>query len=357
MTESQWYKSKNGDDLLSLVNDRLSERKWTLLACGVARRVLDLLPVEPHRKAVEHAERHAGEQTHFSVIENLAADLSRVEELTRAHQRTVVIACDPDAAELQFQETEGRRTNPAVPLFEAASNNAAESIEMAVTAVRLAHEAVRPLFAETGAVRLHHVRQSAIAAQVCAADAAIRAALALELKARGDETADRGQTRKPGLLLSEASDAAARLEDQAGYKIDRLNDQKLRGDMVALAHLVREQVGNPFRPYRFESSWRTETVLALAQAIEAERAFDRMPILTDALMDADCDEEAILRHCRGTEKHTKEPPHHAVGCWVLDLILGREPELFSTQPLDSRKRPMGRSQRLGPFTPPLEEMM
>ena len=58
MTESEWRKSKNGDALLAVVADRLTPRKWALLACAVARRVLHLLPEQPFHEAVDFAERH-----------------------------------------------------------------------------------------------------------------------------------------------------------------------------------------------------------------------------------------------------------------------------------------------------------
>ena len=73
--------------------------------------------------------------------------------------------------------------------------------------------------------------------------------------------------------------------------------------------------GNPFRPVAFDPAWRTETVVALATAIYAERAFDRMPILADALEEAGCDHVDILTHCRG-------PGPHVCGCWVVDAVLG-----------------------------------
>src|SRR5207237_4363510 len=103
-------------------------------------------------------------------------------------------------------------------------------------------------------------------------------------------------------------------------------EAEMRRDRVArkqLARLLREIVGNPFKEPRFEESWRTSTVIELARGIFDDRAFDRLPILADALLDADCDEEAILRHCRGTELGVKEQPQHARGCWVVELILGR----------------------------------
>ena len=82
------------------------------------------------------------------------------------------------------------------------------------------------------------------------------------------------------------------------------------------APILRCIFGNPFRPATLDPNWRTSTVLALAQGIYDDRAFDRLPILADALQDAGCDNEEMLAHCRG------EGPH-ARGCWVVDLVLGK----------------------------------
>jgi hypothetical protein len=81
--------------------------------------------------------------------------------------------------------------------------------------------------------------------------------------------------------------------------------------------LLRDIFGNPFRAVAVKSSWRSSTVVSLAQAIYEEPAFDRLPILADALEDAGCDHADILEHCRG-------PGPHVRGCWVVDLILGKE---------------------------------
>ncbi len=75
--------------------------------------------------------------------------------------------------------------------------------------------------------------------------------------------------------------------------------------------------GNPFRPITLDPRWQTETVVALATGIYAERAFDRMPILADALEEAGCDHADILSHCRGDGPHVR-------GCWVVDLVLGKQ---------------------------------
>lgn len=66
----------------------------------------------------------------------------------------------------------------------------------------------------------------------------------------------------------------------------------------------------------FSRKWRTSTTIALAAAIYTDRAFDRLPILADALQEAGCEDAAILDHCRG-------PGPHVRGCWVVDLVLGK----------------------------------
>ncbi|MCI0705613.1 MAG: hypothetical protein L0241_31520 [Planctomycetia bacterium] len=85
-----------------------------------------------------------------------------------------------------------------------------------------------------------------------------------------------------------------------------------------LPQLLRESVGNPFRPVTFTPSWRTDTVLTLAKQMYESREFGAMPILADALQDAGCDNEDILNHCRDTNAT------HIRGCWVVDLVLGKE---------------------------------
>jgi hypothetical protein len=79
----------------------------------------------------------------------------------------------------------------------------------------------------------------------------------------------------------------------------------------------RDVAGNPFRPVVWQPQWNTETAVALARGIETERAFDRMPILADALEDAGCDSQQVLQHCRNESVHV-------VGCWVVSSVLGRE---------------------------------
>lgn len=71
----------------------------------------------------------------------------------------------------------------------------------------------------------------------------------------------------------------------------------------------------PFSTPSFDPAWKSADVVLLAKSIDADKAFDRMPILADALEEAGCDDERILTHCRG--EHVHEPY-----CWVMELIRG-----------------------------------
>lgn len=84
-----------------------------------------------------------------------------------------------------------------------------------------------------------------------------------------------------------------------------------------LAAVRRDIFGNPFRPVVFSPEWRTATAVSLAEQMYDSRDFGAMPILADALQDAGCDDEDVLNHCRG-------PGPHVRGCWMCDLVLGKE---------------------------------
>jgi hypothetical protein len=83
------------------------------------------------------------------------------------------------------------------------------------------------------------------------------------------------------------------------------------------AALLREIVGNPFRPPAVERAWRTPEVMYLAGQIYEQRAFEWMPELADTLEEAGCKDAAILGHLRS-------PGPHLLGCWALDLLTAKE---------------------------------
>ena len=112
-------------------------------------------------------------------------------------------------------------------------------------------------------------------------------------------------------LAANASAAAERAVRPAGAS-------PVGPESATHARLIREIFGDPVRPVKFSPAWRTSTAVALAAQMYASGDFSAMPILADALQDADCDCETVLKHCRDAAAT------HVRGCWVVDLVLGKE---------------------------------
>jgi hypothetical protein len=88
-------------------------------------------------------------------------------------------------------------------------------------------------------------------------------------------------------------------------------------EQTAQCGLLRDIFGDPFRLAAVDPRWLASDVVAVARAVYDDRAFDRLPILADALQDAGCDDDDVLAHCR-------RPGEHVRGCWVVDRVLGQE---------------------------------
>ncbi|VTT99151.1 Uncharacterized protein OS=Singulisphaera acidiphila (strain ATCC BAA-1392 / DSM 18658 / VKM B-2454 / MOB10) GN=Sinac_1679 PE=4 SV=1 [Gemmataceae bacterium] len=81
-----------------------------------------------------------------------------------------------------------------------------------------------------------------------------------------------------------------------------------------IAWFVRELVRDHAKPIvPFPDAWFTGTVCALAEGIHVEGAFDRLPILGDALQDAGCDDPFVIDHLQMC-------PDHGSSCWVVEMI-------------------------------------
>jgi hypothetical protein len=113
-----------------------------------------------------------------------------------------------------------------------------------------------------------------------------------------------------------AAHAAARASDP---QQDRTWRRALAAERAAQAALLRDLFGNPFRPVAVDLARLGEkgaAVRGLAGVIYGERAFDRLPLLAEALAEAGCKEEMILAHCRQAGEHVR-------GCWAVDVLLNR----------------------------------
>jgi hypothetical protein len=330
MNETKWLTGADGDAMLQHVAERLSARQWVWVSAALVRKLWDLLPDGPLRQAVDHAEQAAhplSETVRAEWLQKIDAVIPAAVEAAELAQREIVRTCDPDAADVDSPVlSRPNQLAPAFPLFQAASRYARDAIEEMGHALAQAADAVRLLYSGPseqmfGLVRnrVQHAGELRFAANKAAGNA-------LRLKQEGDDLADRAASaRNKRLEEARAVEIVRRIQEgprRTGADEFEAEDKQARAARKVLAQVLREVVGNPFTPPRFEPAWRTGTVVQLAQKIFDDRAFEGMPILADALLDADCDEEAVLRHCRGTELHVKEPVGHQRGCWVLAAILG-----------------------------------
>ena len=107
--------------------------------------------------------------------------------------------------------------------------------------------------------------------------------------------------------------------------------QSNRRNEQRLGELVREMLYDPSHEWHIISpsqggglnqpDGRTvrldDNALSLAGAIDAQCSYTMMPILADALDESGITDRAMLAHCR-------EDREHLPGCWVIDLVLGRQ---------------------------------
>lgn len=136
------------------------------------------------------------------------------------------------------------------------------------------------------------------------------------------------------------------------YALVGVEKEPARGRPGHVTNIVRHTYDSeaPTRWLR----WNDGTVPKLARVIYEERRFEEMPVLADALEETGCDNEDILKHLRGWMPccsysdcifcggHGWKPidpdasynngygygvascRFHVRGCWVIDLLLGKE---------------------------------
>jgi hypothetical protein len=117
------------------------------------------------------------------------------------------------------------------------------------------------------------------------------------------------------LAVSDAAGSAMSPADEA-----RLNAAASAEECRAQGALLCEIFGNPFRQVKVDPGWLSISGgagAAILRAIEEEQRFEELPYLGDALEDAGCRDETLLRHLR-------QPCGHVRGCWAVDLLVGRK---------------------------------
>jgi hypothetical protein len=123
------------------------------------------------------------------------------------------------------------------------------------------------------------------------------------------------------LAAREVSSAAATAIKYLALANGAAGRPAAKKERASQCQLLRDLFGPlPFRAVPIDPAWLVwsgRTVEKLTASVYEGRAFERMPILADALEEAGCTNGEILGHCRGPGPHTR-------GCWVIDSLSGRQ---------------------------------
>jgi hypothetical protein len=106
------------------------------------------------------------------------------------------------------------------------------------------------------------------------------------------------------------------LEQAIVGRCETLAAERRQAAFAFQTQLLRD-LFSPFHVATLEPSCLSPSVLALAQAIYDEHAFDRFAELARALADAGCTDAGLLGHLKSRGPHAR-------GCWALDAVLRRE---------------------------------
>jgi hypothetical protein len=298
MTEREWLACAEPERMLKSLPGAVSEWKLRLFAAACCRRVWPLLRDERSRQAVEVAEWRAalpavGSRELEAVPLSASAIAAGKQVLELMHGRRVEAAQAGAWAAVEEWRVRARRTRDDA-------------------AVRWAQQAAWAAVARPMRAPRWAARAAALAAAV---------AVRKQARARVVGTWGRGLAAVPAELapatwraLSLPAWWAVRAEEAQAREARVTHETAERGRQ---SELLRELLGDPFRPAALEPAWLAwggGTVARVARAIAEEGAFGQTPVLADALEEAGCADERILMHLRG-------PGPHLRGCWALDLIL------------------------------------
>ena len=275
MNEAEWLTASDPQLMFAELGDRCTKRKWTLYLCAGLRCIWDQwLYSELSWKAVEVAER-------------MADGLATEEEIRKTAYYAETPTFGYDFVPSHIRQGLGSQTDRK------------RLIEMGVYREEdIYSPRTRRIHGESRMDQIKGVNRDEYSdpdfANVYSAD-------------------ELGHPVVVGQLINAANIAEACFMTRTDQEIELLSRQR---DWPG-GWLLRDIFGNPFRPVVADPRWLTETAVGIARGIYDDRAFERLPILADALQDAGCENADLLTHCR-------EPGTHVRGCWVVDLVLGKE---------------------------------
>jgi hypothetical protein len=291
MTETEWQTCCDPQAMLDFLRSsgKLSERKASLFACAVVRRVYHLLADERSENAIEAAERQADGSLSAQEFEAIRQTMDRA-------GWDAFLARYAAEAEADFC---------ARSFYSAAS--AKEFATLAAhTALRLGTD-VPPEQSATYAIVAQGRPPHVLAAIAAAEEAGVGP-----------------------LVEQEREQAAGAGAEQLSELFDRFQAARRHAketETTAQCVLLRDFFGVPFQPTPTIGgaalAWNERIVVRLAQNIYEDRHLPdgmldlaRLAVLADALEEAGVTDTLLLEHLRG-------PGPHVLGCFAVDAILGR----------------------------------
>jgi hypothetical protein len=292
MDESLWVGCVEPTPMLEFLQEVAGDRKLRLFACACCRRIWDLITTPCCRTAVEVAERYA---------DGLVSEQDRFIAFAEAIREANGWANCCGAIDAAFS------AGVSAAAFAVAE---AETVENAGDAVTMA-EAMFPDFIRVPTM---------IAALDASGGAGSAAAAWVQAEQERDVWDDEEHADWEHVVVSVGKNLATAMSISSvtsGTDYLEVARKVQEAEQEVQCDLLRDVFGNPFRPVAFDPSWRTSTVVSLAQQMYDSRDFSAIPILADAFQDAGCDNAAVLDHCRSSSEHVR-------GCWLVDLILGKK---------------------------------
>ncbi len=285
MREADWNNTGDSVALLRHVGERATDRQVRLVACACARSIEELFAAQASSSAIAAAE-------------NFADGLISEDELAEAEQsaREASAAATRDAHAVWNH-------GPAAATARKAWIRVWARCAAQYTCDRHVYS-IGPGSQETNFERNIAIRTAQVASWA--------ASVMNELEEPDESLPDSETAVFFGFLrgLKETVQKIARAVESGSDTCES----------VRQARIVRDIIGNPFQPVALAHEWRFAhdwNAYRIAQGIYNDRTFTDLPILGDALEDAGCNAQTILRHLREVTLHVR-------GCWVLDLVLDKE---------------------------------
>jgi hypothetical protein len=301
LTERDWRACNDPEPLLHYLQNKGSKRKWRLFAVACCRRIDHLIADERSRRAVEVAARY---------VEGAATE----EELEAARAAAQEALGEAAVAEYEAEAEANFALTPTYAEARCRSYGARAARGVVSRDVRITD--YKPDDFEARYWRsIHAWAEAAIGNHTYAGYANAPVDSRWE---EGQAAADVAREVEQRIYCDLLRDPFGEYFGPPGGDGDWLP----RGPRTPRPMQKFQQwclLPTPLKPFIRPEwlAWNGCVVRHLAQAIYEEKAFDRLPILADALEEAGCDNTDVLAHCRSGGQHVR-------GCWVVDLLLGKE---------------------------------